>query len=325
MNTDIRLSTTFFSHRKTKKLRRALGDHGVLCLVNLWTRVALDKPCGHLVGWLDDDIEIEAGFEGDPGVFVRTIVDVGFLDKGECYSLHNWETRQSWVVNSQERSDKARLIRMAKTHNDIYKRLVDAGYTGVTREQYNELTKIQRPVNATLTPAPAPAPDPDPAHNDKEFPPAVEVFVRSFCGDLSRNGGKQKYTKKEIANGADTIEKLVRLDKYDLEKEIRPALQWGLKDSFWSGQIRSLAQLRKKSNKNGESKFTNLFNQFSARDVGCADHGARGQPPKQNMTPRQQYMNEIGSTLTALKEMPNGNIDTGGRENGTTQISSPLS
>lgn len=170
MNDDIRLSTTFFQNRKTKKLERILGEHGVLCLLKLWSRVATEKPCGLLKGWSSDDIEIEAGFNGEPGEFTKALIDVGFVDQNEYYSLHNWESRQAWVVNSQDRSDKARLTRMAKTHNAIYKQLVNDGYTGVTREHYNELTKVKLPVNVALTPAPAPKPDPDPDPDPKPDP-----------------------------------------------------------------------------------------------------------------------------------------------------------
>jgi uncharacterized phage protein (TIGR02220 family) len=181
MNEDIRLSTTFFSHRKTKKLQRQLGDHGVMCLLTLWARVAIEKPSGDLSCWDKDDIEIEACFTGDPGSFVDTLVELGFLDNYNGYSLHNWETRQEWVVNAQDRSDRARLLRMAKTHNKIYTRLVNDGCTGVTRCDYNRLTKVQRSVNDTLTapltPAPVPVPDPDPVPDPVPVPKKETTIV----------------------------------------------------------------------------------------------------------------------------------------------------
>jgi hypothetical protein len=101
----------------------------------------------------------------------------------------------------------------------------------------------------------------------KEIPHSFLSFSNDFYRYLSLNGGKKEYTRKQITDGADTIEKLVRIDKYDIETEIKAALGWGIKDEFWSKQIRSLSTLRKKSDKNGETKFTNLFNQYSARNV----------------------------------------------------------
>ena len=112
-----------------------------------------------------------------------------------------------------------------------------------------------------------PKPNPKKEKEKATLPQEVTDFSRSFYEYLTQNGGKKEYTDGEINKGAAEVDKLIRLDKYDLETEIKPALQWGLKDSFWSGQIRSLSQLRKKSKSNDEKKFTNLFNQFSARDV----------------------------------------------------------
>lgn len=68
---------------------------------------------------------------------------------------------------------------------------------------------------------------------------------------------------KTIENGAGEIEKLVRLDGFDLNTEIRPALQWAVQDDFWARQLISLAAIRKKS-KNGASKFKNLFAAYKA-------------------------------------------------------------
>lgn len=95
-------------------------------------------------------------------------------------------------------------------------------------------------------------------------PSQVTEFVTRYYDWLSQNGGKQRYTEQEIQAGATTIDRLIRLDGFDLEQEIAPAIRWAVQDSFWSAQVRSLAQLRKKSAKNGDSKFNNLFGAYSA-------------------------------------------------------------
>ena len=98
------------------------------------------------------------------------------------------------------------------------------------------------------------------------MPDECVKFSEDFYFYLSKNGGKQNITDKDINSGAKTIDKLIRIDKWDLEEEVRPALRWGVSNQFWSKQVRSLAPLRKKS-QNGETKFANLFSAFSARDV----------------------------------------------------------
>ena len=64
--------------------------------------------------------------------------------------------------------------------------------------------------------------------------------------------------KGQVAQGANTIDQLVRLDKYNFSKQVKPALEWGIGDEFWGDQIRSLAPLRVKGN-NNETKFTNIY------------------------------------------------------------------
>lgn len=95
-------------------------------------------------------------------------------------------------------------------------------------------------------------------------PAQVVEFVTRYYDWLSQNGGKQRYTEQEIQAGATTIDRLIRLDGFALEQEIAPAIRWAVQDLFWSAQVRSLAQLRKKSAKNGDSKFNNLFGAYSA-------------------------------------------------------------
>ena len=174
MNSDIRVSTTFFFHRKTRKLQFSLKEHGVLCLLKLWARVAVEKPCGTLSGWDLEDIEIEAEFKGKPGTFVLELLKNGFLDeKDGTYSLHNWGTRQGWVSTSIFRGDRARLSRMAKTHNDIYNKLTGLGYKSISSKEYESLTNVQRPLTTVnesqLTPAPSPSPSPSPKRTNKEL------------------------------------------------------------------------------------------------------------------------------------------------------------
>lgn len=67
-------------------------------------------------------------------------------------------------------------------------------------------------------------------------------------------------TPVKVRNGADTVEKLLRLDGYQLE-QVKTALRWAVNDEFWCLQIRSLASLRNKG-KNGETKFSNLLAAF---------------------------------------------------------------
>ena len=172
---DIRLSVTFFQHRKTKKLELKRGADGVLALLSLWTRVAVEKPCGTLTGWDSTDIALEANYKGDADKFVECLIAVGFLDlKDGTYSLHNWGLRQNWVAKTEERADKARFSVLARILPDIHTKMKADGITAIDRATYNSITVPNRldidrlsiddrTDIAQLSPEPEPSPSPYPS------------------------------------------------------------------------------------------------------------------------------------------------------------------
>jgi hypothetical protein len=78
----------------------------------------------------------------------------------------------------------------------------------------------------------------------------------------------KQYSKNKLlkinGDGGKTIDKLVRLDNFNFQSEIKPCVLWAVKNDFWTEQIRSLAPLRNKSKNNGEMKFTNIFDSWKS-------------------------------------------------------------
>ena len=81
--------------------------------------------------------------------------------------------------------------------------------------------------------------------------------------DMSSLWDKDKSLPKSsvISNCIDTLDKLVRIDGYDLKSQVTPVLRWVLTDDFWSVNLCSLAGLRSKS-KNGSTKFENIMRSY---------------------------------------------------------------
>ena len=195
---DIRLSVGFPHHPKTIKLERRLGFQGIRSLLSLWTWAAQNRPEGNLGGANDrsttvqrpldeEDIEIVAQWPGEPGLFVATLVTLGWLDQTDHgYCLHEWQQHNPWVAAATNRGDKARFSRMAKTHPDLYKSLFEQGIREVSAAEFARLkagwplndrstnvgeslnprsTAVEHPLNdrstnveASLTPSPSPSP-----------------------------------------------------------------------------------------------------------------------------------------------------------------------
>lgn len=67
------------------------------------------------------------------------------------------------------------------------------------------------------------------------------------------------YKSRIVIDGASTIDKLIRLDKEDI-KDISHTLDFVLNDDFWMKNVISLNSIRKKSSRNGNSKYFNIKN-----------------------------------------------------------------
>jgi hypothetical protein len=115
MVNDIRLNIGFRRNIKVQKLHKRLGADGVLSLITLWAYTAEQYPLGKLHNLDADDVELAAMWPGERGVFVQTLIEIGFIDsKKQGLELHDWEKHQAWVVGAPARSEKARKGGKAK-------------------------------------------------------------------------------------------------------------------------------------------------------------------------------------------------------------------
>ena len=106
---DARISTKLPSHPKTKKLKRRLGAAGPLGCIYLFIWAAANKPDGNLSGMSDEDIELAVDWDGELGVFVAAMVEVGFLDGDDHNrSIHDWSEHNPWAAGSGDRSEVAK-------------------------------------------------------------------------------------------------------------------------------------------------------------------------------------------------------------------------
>lgn len=118
MNNDIRLSVEFFDHPKTVKLQRRLGVGAVICLQRLWIWTAQNRSNGVLSGIDCEDVEIAAKWDGEPGEFCQTLVDLRFIDETDgVYALHDWCEHQEYASKEKERKDRARRAADARWGN----------------------------------------------------------------------------------------------------------------------------------------------------------------------------------------------------------------
>ncbi|SCY46293.1 hypothetical protein [Desulfoluna spongiiphila] len=194
MNQDIRLSIAFNNHRKRRRLARLLGFGAEVYLIDLWLKVAVDRPSGHLEGWDEEDIADACGWMEDPKKLVAALVETQWLEKdteGE-YSIHDWCEHQPWACSAEDRADKARFSKLAQVNRAKYDELKENGVNAISKEEYRKVLEPSRvmgtllgdrqpaasdsPAVASVSPAPAPTPSPTPSPSpnvkQKPLPPA---------------------------------------------------------------------------------------------------------------------------------------------------------
>ena len=175
---DIRLNENFMRNYKTRTLRKRLGAEAVLALQSLWLWAAINRSEGILYKMNPTKIEGVAEWDGKEGDFFTALVDLEWLDVLEdgTYALHQWIEHQSWAADAANRSDKARLLSMAKNYPELYEELTAQGYTGIDKAAYAELTAeynsrgilrhssdFLRAASVSLAPKPTPSPSPVPS------------------------------------------------------------------------------------------------------------------------------------------------------------------
>lgn len=112
---DFRIKTSFFTHPKTHRITRSLGNEGVISLLNLWGFAAENRPDGILNGLDSEDIAFVSGWKGDVDKLITALVKAEWLhDDDGVLSIHDWAEHQPWVVGSKVRSSTARAAAASK-------------------------------------------------------------------------------------------------------------------------------------------------------------------------------------------------------------------
>ncbi len=176
MNRDFRVSVEFLDHPKTIKLERRLGPPGFKGLLWLWSWASRNRPDGDFSGMDIEDIELAAKWTGEENKFFETLVKLKWLDVKEDggYVLHDWEEHNPWVAESDSRSEKSRLSRLAQVNKAAHTECQRLGITGLSQIEYQRWKnfttasasdahgKGQRIASAPPAPVPDPVPDPTP-------------------------------------------------------------------------------------------------------------------------------------------------------------------
>lgn len=240
MSEDIRLNVDFFTHHKTRRLRRKLGADAVLSLITLFCYVGKTRPEGALLGMDADDIADVSDWDGDAQDFVSELCSIGFLEQCEegIYHVHEWDEHNPWAAEQTERSDKARNAankRWDKVRADNAKS--QAEHTSSNAHNNNELCsndanamleQCKGNANAVPTQCPsAPLPFPKEVYSPHLTPPLGPPLappsppLREPCADFMELREFYSSTCREEGANVGYAEFVQAVKSRDLESDIR--------------------------------------------------------------------------------------------------------
>lgn len=213
--TDIRIQDTFFDNRKIVKLKRRHGAEALLCLIRLWMYTAKNAPKGILFDMDDDDIEIAAGWAGEPGALVRTLIELVLLEKDHgIASIHDWEECQPWAFKSDIRSTRAQKGGIAKAEKLLQ---ADNKHASSSKQADNKHAGSNAPfLSSPSLPSPIPSNTPPQAE-----PAGFEVFWKAYPSNKDKKAEARKSWAKLKPDA-------------ELQAKILAALDWQRHQPKWT-------------------------------------------------------------------------------------------
>jgi hypothetical protein len=157
VNKDIRIGTNYPYHPKIRKLRKLLGNDGVVSHIFLLCFVGQNEPGGMLKDMDVEDIAQAAQWKGNPQEFVDALVELRLLDRNsETYVIHNWLRHNLFAASAPKRSEIARANAL-KRWNKKLKVIQEVDAIGIADGNADS--------NA---PSPSPSPSPSPRREGEE-------------------------------------------------------------------------------------------------------------------------------------------------------------
>lgn len=112
MSLYLRLFTSFFTHRKTLRLRQAIGDAAYWVPPRLWAYAVEHNPDGSFGKFGDKEIAEAIGYSGDAAKLVKALTDAGFLDSRK--RVKNWAEHNEYHAAFSKRAKHAADCRWSR-------------------------------------------------------------------------------------------------------------------------------------------------------------------------------------------------------------------
>lgn len=110
MSLYVRLQTSFYTHRKTARLRAKLGDDALWLVPRLWCYAAENQPDGDFSKYESTELALLLGYNKDACVMLEALQQAEFLDG---MKVHSWDEHNAYHAVFSDRAKKAASARWA--------------------------------------------------------------------------------------------------------------------------------------------------------------------------------------------------------------------
>ena len=108
MSLFIRVQTSFWTHRKTMRLRARLGDVALWLPPRLWSYAAENQPDGDFTKYSAEELAMLVGCSTDAQAMLVALQESGFMDG---MKIHDWHEHNGYHEKFAERAKKAAAAR----------------------------------------------------------------------------------------------------------------------------------------------------------------------------------------------------------------------
>lgn len=111
MSLYVKVFTSFFTCRKTIRLRTLIGDDALWVPIRIWAYAAENQPNGDFSEYSAEELAMLIGYTKDATRMLQALQQACFFD-GMC--IHDWEEYNSYHKTFSERAKAAALARWSK-------------------------------------------------------------------------------------------------------------------------------------------------------------------------------------------------------------------
>lgn len=113
MSLYVRVLTSFYTHRKTLRLRVALGNDAFWVPPRLWAYAAGNQPDGIFEDYTAEEIAMLIGYQGDAKAMLQALLHSAYMDENPL-RIHDWEEHNSSLAFFERRAKQAAKARWDK-------------------------------------------------------------------------------------------------------------------------------------------------------------------------------------------------------------------